>query len=185
MFTGLDVNKELKVLSGGEKVRLLLCEIFYSKSNLLFLDEPTNHLDMISKENLEKTLKEYPETIIFVSHDRYFIKQVADEVIVFENDNIKHYKYGYDEYVEDKNNKINVEVIEEKVKKEVVKSEKNSLTKVESQLNKLYKRLDILNQEMMKEEIYLDYNKASTLQKEIDELNIQIKDKEEEWESLI
>ena len=102
MFTGLDVNKELKVLSGGEKVRLLLCEIFYSKSNLLFLDEPTNHLDMISKENLEKTLKEYPETIIFVSHDRYFIKQVADEVIVFENDNIKHYKYGYDEYVEDK-----------------------------------------------------------------------------------
>ena len=78
-----------------------------------------------------------------------------------------------------------MEVIEEKVKKEVVKSEKNSLTKVESQLNKLYKRLDILNQEMMKEEIYLDYNKASTLQKEIDELNIQIKDKEEEWESLI
>ena len=185
MFTGLDVNKELKVLSGGEKVRLLLCEIFHSKSNLLFLDEPTNHLDMISKENLEKTLKEYSETIIFVSHDRYFVKQVADEIIAFENNNIKHYKYGYDEYIEDKNNNINVEVIEEKVKKGVVKREKNSLTKIESQLNKLYKRLDILNQEMMKEEIYLDYNKASTLQKEIDELNIQIKDKEEEWESLI
>lgn len=185
LFTGLDVNKELKVLSGGEKVRLLLCEIFYSKSNLLFLDEPTNHLDMISKENLEKTLKEYPETIIFVSHDRYFVKQVADEVIAFENNNIKHYKYGYDEYIEDKNNNINVEVIEEKVKKGIVKGGKNSLTKVESQLNKLYKKLDILNKEMMKEEIYLDYNKASNLQKEIDELNIQIKDKEEEWESLL
>lgn len=190
LFTGLDVNKELKVLSGGEKVRLLLCEIFYSKSNLLFLDEPTNHLDMISKENLEKTLKEYPETIIFVSHDRYFVKQVADEVIAFENNNIKYYKYGYDEYIEDKNNNINVEVIEEKgkkgiVKKEIVKREKNSLIKVESQLNKLYKKLDILNKEMMTEEIYLDYNKASTLQKEIDELNMQIKDKEEEWESLL
>lgn len=185
LFTGLDVNKELKVLSGGEKVRLLLCEIFYSKSNLLFLDEPTNHLDMISKENLEKTLKEYPETIMFVSHDRYFVKQVADEVIAFENNNIKHYKYGYDEYIEDKNNNINVEVIEEKGKKEIVKREKNSLIKVESQLNKLYKKLDILNNEMMTEEIYLDYNKASTLQKEIDELNMRIKDKEEEWESLL
>ncbi|EHM2728262.1 ABC-F family ATP-binding cassette domain-containing protein, partial [Campylobacter coli] len=116
MFTGEDVDKKLSVLSGGEKVRLLLCEIFYAKPNLLFLDEPTNHLDMVHKEALEELLKNYSETIIFVSHDRYFVSSLASELLVFTDDGIKHYKCGYQEYIQNRKYEI-----EEKSNKNIIK----------------------------------------------------------------
>ena len=81
LFSGEDVEKKMGQLSGGEKVRLALCKMFYTRPNLLILDEPTNHMDMVGKEALEQMLKEYSGTVLFVSHDRYFIKQIATGVL--------------------------------------------------------------------------------------------------------
>ena len=120
MFSGEDVFKKIKVLSGGEKVRLQLCKILRKSPNLLILDEPTNHLDIYSKEKLESLLTEYNGTVLFVSHDRYFINKVADSLLVFENDEVTYFNGKYDEYI---NQKTNVVIKKDKVK------EKNSSKK--------------------------------------------------------
>lgn len=100
LFTQEDVFKPVTVLSGGEKVRLALCKLLRHRPNFLILDEPTNHMDIISKETLEKMLKAYTGTLLFVSHDRYFIRQVATSVLVFENGETEYFRFGYEEYVE-------------------------------------------------------------------------------------
>ena len=102
LFTGDDVFQPLKQLSGGEKVRLSLAKLMKRQANLLILDEPTNHLDMIGKEALESMLRSYQGTILFVSHDRYFVQRVADSLLIFENGNASYYPYGYEEYLEKK-----------------------------------------------------------------------------------
>ena len=99
MFSQDDVFKKLGQLSGGEKVRLALCKLFKKRPNLLLLDEPTNHMDIVGKEALEWMLKQYKGTVLFVSHDRYFIKEVATAVLVFEQDGVRYYPYGYTEYM--------------------------------------------------------------------------------------
>jgi len=100
LFTGEDVFRNISMLSGGEKVRLALCKILKRKPNVLILDEPTNHMDIVGKETLENMLKEFKGTLIFVSHDRYFVKQVATQLLVFEDGTTNLYKFGYDEYQE-------------------------------------------------------------------------------------
>ena len=100
LFTGEDVFKNIHMLSGGEKVRLALCKILKRKPNVLILDEPTNHMDIIGKETLENMLKEFKGTLIFVSHDRYFVKQVATQLLVFENGTTELFRFGYEEYQE-------------------------------------------------------------------------------------
>ena len=80
-FSQEEVERKLGQLSGGERVRLALCKIFYTRPNLLILDEPTNHMDILGKESLEKMLKSYEGTVLFVSHDRYFIRQIATQVL--------------------------------------------------------------------------------------------------------
>ncbi|MBR0087413.1 MAG: ABC-F family ATP-binding cassette domain-containing protein [Lachnospiraceae bacterium] len=101
-FSGEDVEKAMGQLSGGEKVRLELCKMFYAKPNLLILDEPTNHMDIMGKEALENMLKEYTGTVLFVSHDRYFIRQIATGVLEFNKDEVRQYKGTYEEYLEEK-----------------------------------------------------------------------------------
>lgn len=100
LFSGDDVFKKVSMLSGGERVRLALCKILKRRPNFLILDEPTNHMDIIGKETLEEMLKDYNGTIVFVSHDRYFIKQVSDVLLVMEETGSRFYPYGYDEYME-------------------------------------------------------------------------------------
>jgi len=100
LFTGEDVFKNIGMLSGGEKVRLALCKILKRRPNVLILDEPTNHMDIIGKETLETMLKDFKGTLIFVSHDRYFVKQVATQLLVFEDGTTNLYKFGYEEYQE-------------------------------------------------------------------------------------
>ena len=102
LFTGEDVFKEIEVLSGGEKVRLKLCELFKRGPNLLILDEPTNHMDIIGKESLENILKEYKGTLIFVSHDRYFVNKIADSLLIFDKDKASYFDGTYAEYMEKK-----------------------------------------------------------------------------------
>ncbi len=100
LFTGEEVFKTLGQLSGGEKVRLALCKMFKMRPNLLILDEPTNHMDLVGKEALENMLKNYTGTILFVSHDRYFIKEIATGMLDFKQDKTVFYDCGYEEYLE-------------------------------------------------------------------------------------
>ena len=100
LFTSDEVFKEVNVLSGGEKVRLSLAKLMLKKANFLILDEPTNHLDIISKEALENALNEYDGTILFVSHDRYFIKKIATSCLVIDKDKVTYYPDGYKDYID-------------------------------------------------------------------------------------
>ncbi|MCM1539237.1 MAG: ABC-F family ATP-binding cassette domain-containing protein [bacterium] len=107
LFSGEDVMKQMGQLSGGEKVRLELCKMFYRKPNLLILDEPTNHMDMAGKDALEKMLGDFPGTILFVSHDRYFVSRIATGVLEFETDGVRQYRGGYEAYLAEKQKRLN------------------------------------------------------------------------------
>ncbi len=102
LFSGEDVMKLMGQLSGGEKVRLSLCKMLQTRPNLLILDEPTNHMDIIGKEALEQMLKEYTGTVLFVSHDRYFISRIATGILEFSQEGVYQYKMGYEDYLAQK-----------------------------------------------------------------------------------
>lgn len=106
LFSGEDVLKQMGQLSGGEKVRLELCKMFYRKPNLLILDEPTNHMDIAGKDALEKMLGDFPGTILFVSHDRYFVSRIATGVLDFGANEVRQYRGGYGEYLEEKQKRM-------------------------------------------------------------------------------
>ena len=108
LFSGEEVEKKMGQLSGGEKVRLALCKMLQTRPNLLILDEPTNHMDIVGKDALEKMLNEYEGTVLFVSHDRYFISRIATGILEFSSEgtaqgNVKQYKMTYEQYFEEKN----------------------------------------------------------------------------------
>lgn len=102
LFSQEEVLKTMGQLSGGEKVRLALCKMFQTRPNLLILDEPTNHMDMLGKEALEKMLSEFPGTVLFVSHDRYFIRQIATGILEFGENEVRQYACGYEDYLQEK-----------------------------------------------------------------------------------
>lgn len=194
LFTGEDVFKEIEVLSGGEKVRLKLCEIFKKGPNLMLLDEPTNHLDIIGKESLENILKEYEGTLIFVSHDRYFVNKIADSLLIFEKDKVTYFDGNYEEYSEKK--AIEEQEVEEKVqveskpkineyfaKKEINKI-KNRISKIEEEISSKENEVEMLNKEMLKEEVCSDYLELTKIQEKIKEVQDIIDKKMLEWEEL-
>lgn len=194
MFSGDDVFKEINMLSGGEKVRLALCKILKKGPNVLILDEPTNHMDIVGKETLENMLQEYKGTIIFVSHDRFFVKKIADSILAFENGDVYFYRYGYDEYIE-KSAKLRDEMIEEEVKKKEPKKTYTSplkekqkleraLKKLEDEINKKENRVSELQQELLKEEVYTDYVRVGEINSEIENLNNEIEDGLMRWEEI-
>lgn len=102
LFSGEDVMKLMGQLSGGEKVRLSLCKMLQTRPNLLILDEPTNHMDIVGKEALEQMLREYAGTVLFVSHDRYFISRIATGILEFSQEGVHQYKMGYEDYLAQK-----------------------------------------------------------------------------------
>lgn len=192
-FTGDDVFKNLNNLSGGEKVRLTLCKILYSKPNVLVLDEPTNHLDIVGKETLENMLVDYEGTIIFVSHDRYFVSKIADRLLVFEDGDVKFYPNTYAEYEEIKKPK-ELEVQDKpKAKtggrnfttplKERGKIERR-LEKLEALIEECDKLLGELNEKINSEEVFSDYVKVLEVQGEIDSATQKQEDYMTEWAEL-
>lgn len=181
LFRGEDVFKKVSVLSGGEKVRLCLCKLLKKKPNFLILDEPTNHMDIIGKEALERMLKNYPGTILCVSHDRYFIKEVCDNLLVFDEDSTVHYPFGYEEYEkmqredasEDKNEPKKAEQPLKKGKyfsafKEISKIDKK-IAKLEETIALTEEKIESMRQELLSEEIASDFIKLQQLTKEIEE----------------
>ena len=191
LFTGNDVFKKINVLSGGEKVRLELCKIFRKNPNLLLLDEPTNHLDILGKENLEELLTSYKGTILFVSHDRYFINKVADSLLIFDNDKVTYFNGKYNEYLECKNKEINNQPSKENIKNKKV-SQNNIISKNKNPLiKKIEKEIELKEQKkkeienmMLEESTYKDYQKMNKLQNNLQILDKEIEEKISEWEKL-
>jgi len=158
LFIRDDVFKKIKSLSGGEKSRLRLASLIYDKVNLLVLDEPTNHLDIDSREVLEETLADYNGTILFVSHDRYFVEKLANKMLIFENSKVNFYPMPYTEYVELRR-KLDIEVSP----KEVTKTPKPIQNKPLRKSNNTYK-ITRLNEEISQLE-----NKLEKLTKEMED----------------
>lgn len=193
LFSGEDVFKTVDMLSGGERVRLALCKIFGKKPNFLILDEPTNHMDILSKEALEDLLVDYEGTLIFVSHDRYFIKKVAQQILSFEGGTTKLYKFGYEEYLE---NQLLPSPEVESVAKSVEKSPKKSFTtplkeksrreralkKAEETVEKLEEKILLIEEALADENNLSDYVKLSELQNDLAKFSSELEDAMLAWE---
>ncbi len=193
LFSGDEVYKTVDILSGGERVRLALCKIFKTKPNFLILDEPTNHMDIVGKEALEEMLKNYTGTLIFVSHDRYFVKQVATSVLDFKEGETTLYRFGYEEYLSKKVAPV-IPVLKpnktEKTKKgfttplkEKAKRER-ALKKCEEKISLLEEKQKLLEMQLQKPENLSDYIKLSGIQSELEETENELLCALDEWEKL-
>lgn len=194
LFTQEDVFKPVNALSGGEKVRLELCKILKRRPNFLILDEPTNHMDIIGKETLEKMLRDYTGTVLFVSHDRYFVKQIASSVLVFDEGNVDYYPFGYEHYLEQAAKKSAEEekcTVKEKSKKKKFTTPGKEKAKMEARIKKLEvllqecdEKIAKLEEKLKSEEAVSDYVRLTELQEELmaqEELNMSYL---EEWDEL-
>ena len=196
MFTGDDVFKTVDKLSGGERVRLALAKILQEKPNFLILDEPTNHMDMIGKETLESMLESFEGTILFVSHDRYFIKKMAESLIVFDGNEAKYLPLTYEEYLEKRDTLSPVfekKTVEEpkiaKGKDDYQKSKERA--RQERRLNKVYeliaeveKQIDEKTKEQGLEENQSDFERLMKISSELEELENRLLELLEECEAL-
>jgi len=209
LFGEEDISKRVCDLSGGEKVRLCLAKIFEKKPNLLILDEPTNHLDILGKESLEEIIGNFEGTVIFVSHDRYFVKKISNKILLFEKGAceaaVKLFEFGfadYEKYVKEKeiteiqeaadtnvNNTLDFGEKETQGKKSYIESKQRNkddkkLKKLEEEIAKLESELENLNLKLQDSSIQSNFEELSAIQKEIDETNEVIMGKYEMWEKL-
>lgn len=202
LFSGEDVLKHVSSLSGGEKARLALAKLKMQNANLLILDEPTNHLDIDSKEVLEAALADFPGTIIFVSHDRYFINSIADHVVEMERDEITVYLGDYDYYIDKKKEEEEIrslqktsEVIETvdegRLSFEQEKRLQSEKRKIERRINQLEEEIEELEleqakleDEMAKPEVYEDHEVALEYTKKTSDVKQKIEQLLEEWTAL-
>lgn len=194
MFYGEDVFKQINMLSGGEKVRLTLCKILKAKPNVLILDEPTNHMDIVGKESLENMLQSYKGTLIFVSHDRFFVNKISNCILSFEGGKAKFYDYGYEYYLEKRDlekQEQTIKLLEDrKEKKQHVNplKEKDKLerkiNKIEDEISKKEEEINLLQKEMLKEDICSNYLKIAEIQEKIDKLTKEIDNNMNTWEEL-
>ena len=198
LFRGDDVLKIVRDLSGGEKARLQLAKLMLEKNNLLILDEPTNHLDITSKQVLEEALENYEGTILFVSHDRYFINKIANKVFDITEEGYNIYLGNYDYYLEKREQeKIAKRLKEEKISEAVVKEvndyvlskeEKRRIRKLERtrdelivQIDELESKIKIVNEELMKEEVYTDAVKTQEWNGKLKKLTSELEEKNNSW----
>lgn len=203
MFTGEDVFKRVSDLSGGEKGRLSLAKLMLSEANLIILDEPTNHLDMASKEILENAINNYTGTVLYVSHDRYFINQTANRILELTNTKLINYLGNYD-YYEEKKEELTATFApkEEKTKAEKTTSSnkqdylerkaeaarirklKNDISKVEEKIKKYEDRLNELDEMVADPSVSTNSAKLNEIGKEQNEISDKLDKLMEEWEIL-
>ncbi|WP_218923001.1 MULTISPECIES: ABC-F family ATP-binding cassette domain-containing protein [Bacillus] len=208
LFTGDDVLKPVSSLSGGQKARLALAKLMMQKSNLLILDEPTNHLDLNSKEILENALIDYPGTLLFVSHDRYFINRVTTTVVELSTEGAQEYLGDYDYYVEKKNEMIEraefeqqeqqenqapvqktvaqekLNYLEEKERKKLERQRTRRIEELEQNIVQFEEEIATLEDQLCLPEIYADYEKASEITTKKQTLQEQLDACMAEWEEL-
>lgn len=205
LFTGDDVFKRIKDLSGGERGRVSLAKLMLSEANFLILDEPTNHLDIVSKEVLEDALNHYTGTVLFVSHDRYFINTVATRILDLENQGLTNYIGNYDYYLEKKETMVNFTAApsetvsaaettadtdskldwkQQKEQQAQLRKKQNELKKVESRIEELENRDKEIDAELEKKEVFTNVAEVTKLSKEKDAIQTELEELYEKWEEL-
>ena len=205
LFTGDDVFKRIKDLSGGERGRVSLAKLMLSEANFIILDEPTNHLDITSKEILENALNQYTGTILYVSHDRYFINQTATRILELTNKTLVNYIGNYDYYLEKKElltqlyaadaslnsattapSETTTKIDWQQQKEEQAKERKrlNDLKKTETEIAELEAREQEIDNELAKEEIYTDVAKCLELNNEKMAVSTRLEELYEQWSVL-
>jgi ATP-binding cassette subfamily F protein 3 len=212
LFSGDDVLKPVSTLSGGEKARLALSKLMMERSNVLILDEPTNHLDLDSKEILENALIDYPGTILFVSHDRYFINRLATKVYELSTVGATEYLGDYDYYVEKKEEALELERLEaetssvksskatsattaetpekmsyeqEKEAKRLERQRKRRVEEIEKEMEELEQKIEHNESELCLPEVYQDHEKVLELNTANEAYQERLLGLMEEWEELV
>jgi ATP-binding cassette subfamily F protein 3 len=203
LFRGDEVKKQVAELSGGEKSRLALAALMLQKANFLLLDEPTNHLDLPGKEVLEEALDGYPGTILFVSHDRYFINKIATRVLELSKLGVSSYMGNYDYYIQKRNERERQEsfrVTAEPAREESAEKKNYLQQKEEEKQKRMHlRRLEALEQaiagfegtisrleaELFQSEVYQDYKACQQRQGELEEARRQLHNHMEKWLSMI
>ena len=189
LFSGNDVDKKVSVLSGGEVVRLALVKLFKKRPNFLILDEPTNHMDIYSKERIEEMLKTYKGSILFVSHDRYLVRKVADSILYIDKNEAVYFPYGYEQYLSKKGNK-DIQEVPQEIKPVVKKTSeatntKKEITKIEKSIKECESEIQKLNIEFEKEEVYTDFLLCRELEEKMEDLEDKLATLMHTWEKLV
>lgn len=206
LFSGDDVLKTVNTLSGGEKARLALAKLMLQRSNFLILDEPTNHLDLDSKEVLENALIDYPGTLLFVSHDRYFINRIATKVFELSTGGLTEYLGDYDYFVEKKleqeelariaqNEQANFQrpthvnqdktsYEQDKEMKKLERQRKRRIEEIELEISTLEEKIEGNEQLLCDPEIYQDHEKTQQINSENEIYSSRLELLMEEWEQL-
>ncbi|WP_312473481.1 ABC-F family ATP-binding cassette domain-containing protein [Neobacillus sp.] len=205
LFSGDDVLKIVSTLSGGEKARLALAKLMLEKANVLILDEPTNHLDLDSKEVLENALIDYPGTILFVSHDRYFINRIATKVLELSREGSTEYLGDYDYYLEKKLEKEELEALalaasvkkaadveakeknkyqQDKDSKRLERQRKRKLDGIELRIEELEEQISVYEQQLCAPEIFQDHEKVLEINLKSEKAKIELEQLMEEWAEL-
>ncbi|MEQ2527926.1 ABC-F family ATP-binding cassette domain-containing protein [Bacillaceae bacterium CLA-AA-H227] len=204
LFSGDDVLKTVSTLSGGEKARLVLAKLMMKKANFLILDEPTNHLDLDSKEVLENSLIDYPGTILFVSHDRYFINRIATKVVELEPQKANEFLGDYDYYIEKKLEIEELKALEatkistapqaeqqektsyqqDKEAKKLERQRKRRLEEIEELIEKLEATIETNEQLLCEPEVFQDHERVLTITRDNDQAKEELENLMEEWSEL-
>ncbi len=200
LFQGEDVFKEIFKLSGGEKSRISLLKLMLSKSNFLLMDEPTNHLDILSKQVLEDALSNYSGTVLFISHDRYFINKVADKVVDLDSKGCITYKGDYSYYLskkpayqaetenkygtEDQSSEQKNDWMKQKEDKSNQKKQQKRLETVEKEIERIEIRIQEISGLLEKPEFFTDHVKCQVLHDEDEQLKLELDELYIEWGEL-
>jgi ATP-binding cassette, subfamily F, member 3 len=205
LFYGDHVFKKVSSLSGGEKARLSLCKRMLNQANFLLMDEPTNHLDMPSKERLEQALEEFPGTLLFISHDRYFIRRLATRIWELTPDGIRDYQGNYDWYLEKKaleqfedktappaqgtssapsRTEADAYRKREKEKQRKQKQRRQKLERLEQEIEQLESKIEEIHAKLCDPEIYNDPSASAPLQQKLAKLEEKLEETTNEWADL-
>ncbi|MGO3914498.1 ABC-F family ATP-binding cassette domain-containing protein [Enterococcus viikkiensis] len=200
LFSGEDVEKTIPLLSGGEKARVALAKLSMNKENFLILDEPTNHLDIDNKEVLENALIDYQGTLLFVSHDRYFINRIANKVIELSPEGSKLYLGDYDYYLEKKREEEELAELlakeetpvaapkkkfyQDKEQQKLIRSLKRKIEAIEENLSNLDEKIDLLETQMSQSDILNDHVQLLELTNELESKKAEQEEQLASWEEL-